>query len=173
MSDALSSTTWQAAVASVAHAYAVAANIGANHPPGTIEEGQFSDAASQIGDAVHALVATPAPDLAAVRLKLNLLAEEFGGADQEHLTAISEDLNRIALANGEFDPARWLADFEAAGGGFVIREDRVVFIVPTVGEIGTVQQLINSLDHCPDNRAAVADRIRASDRNPTTDEGGN
>ncbi|MFC4594282.1 hypothetical protein [Sphingobium tyrosinilyticum] len=94
-------TSWPDALASVTAAYATAASIGAGHAPGSAEEVSFNDAAAAIGDAVHALVAVPAPDIAAVSAKLKLLADEFGGADADHLTAISQDLARLAPADGE------------------------------------------------------------------------
>lgn len=95
--------TWPEALASVAHAYAAAANIGGGHAPGSVNEGQFNDAAAAIGDAIHVLVGTPAPDFAAVCRKLDLLAEEFGGGDAEQLKAIEQDLKRLAGIGDEGD----------------------------------------------------------------------
>ena len=95
---------WPEALASVADAYAAAATIGGGHASGSLEEGEFNDAAAAIGDAINALVETPAPDFAAVAKKLDLLAQEFGGGDAEQLQAIAEDLVRLAglpAANSE------------------------------------------------------------------------
>jgi len=96
--------TWLEALASVASAYATEATIGGGHAPGSVDEGQFNDAAAAIGDAINALVETPAPDFAAVTKKLDLLAQEFGSGDAEQLQAIAEDLARLAglpAANSE------------------------------------------------------------------------
>jgi len=114
-----------------------------------------------------------APDLFALQTKLHLLMD-FEAVESDELRAIVADVDRLAAMSADFDPAKWLTDFEAAGGGFIIRDGGVVFVIPTLGEIGTVQQLIDALDRCPDDRAAVIDRIHQRDRSTISEEeGGN
>jgi hypothetical protein len=171
MNNTLINPAWQAGVASVAAAYAAAAEIGGNHEPASSGDERFAFAAAGIADAIEHLVAIPAPDFAAVNRKLDLLAQEFGGSDAHQLQAISEDLRRLAgIGTGAFDPGFWLRDFEAAGGGFIIRDGGVVFVIPTLGDIGTVSQLIDALDRCPDDRAVIIHCIRQRDRSAIFDE---
>lgn len=122
--------SWSDALSAVSAAYAAANTIGANHGPGTVRESQFHEAAAAIGDAIERLMAVPAPDFASVSTKLNLLDQEFGGADAQQLRAIEEDLRRLAgISPVSFEAETWLADFEAVGGGFVIAETGVQICV--------------------------------------------
>jgi ATP phosphoribosyltransferase regulatory subunit HisZ len=173
MTNALLSVSWQESVAALATAASAMSTRPTGFAWGTPEEQEFDRIVGAHSDAVRQLVATPAPDLFALQTKLHLLMD-FEAVESDELRAIVADVDRLAAMSADFDPAKWLTDFEAAGGGFIIRDGGVVFVIPTLGEIGTVQQLIDALDRCPDDRAAVIDRIHQRDRSTISEEeGGN
>jgi len=173
MNSALLSTTWQDAVASVDSASRAISGYPTGSPFGSPEEQEFDRIVGQHSIAARRLIATPAPDLYALRTKLGLLME-FGCVEQDELRAIAADVDRLVAASAEFDPAHWLTEFEAVGGGFVNRGSEVTFLAPKAGESGCAMSYIQELEQHPDWRAAVVDLIHQRDRSTISEEeGGN
>lgn len=164
MSNALLSTSWQESVAALATAASAMSTRPTGFAWGTPEEQEFDRIVGAHSDAVRQLVATPAPDLFALQMKLRLLME-FEAVEPDELRVLVADVDRLAAMSAEFDPARWLTDFEAAGGGYVARDGGVTFIVPSTGDQDTTQHHVERLEQQPDHRAAVVALIHGRDRN--------
>lgn len=106
---------WNDAVAAVDSAFAIAAPMKGDNPPGSLEEQQFTEACSGIAQAIARMVEAPAPDLAGVLQKLELLHTEMGGAEPDDLKNIMLDLARI----GEAD--QYIQAKAAGGAGEIIQ----------------------------------------------------
>ncbi|AEG50769.1 hypothetical protein Sphch_3154 [Sphingobium chlorophenolicum L-1] len=161
--------TWDDALSAVNAAYAAAADIGASHPPGSVREKEFTAAAVGIAHAIERLIVVPAPDFASVRTKLDLLAQEFDGGDGEQLQMIAQDLHRLADIGGDaFDADAWLRDFEAVGGGFIVKPEGVEICVMLAGYPPSAnweaKRLLDEIERDEARRSVVVALIKA--RNP-------
>ena len=80
-------------------------------------------------DAEEALIATPAPHVQAVTWKIVYARErwaEFTDWPDDWWAAVMVDLYRLGgTAADAFDPSAWLEQFEAVGGGFIVKPEGV------------------------------------------------
>lgn len=126
-------------------------------------------------DAEDALIATPAPSLSATIWKIQYARkrwEEHDDWPDDWWIGVMRDLSRLAdyevAASTEFNPARWLTDFEAVGGGFVSGNDSVQICIMLQGYSPQAnheaKRLLDLIDGDPVKQEAVKSLMQARSR---------
>ncbi|MFC3430707.1 MULTISPECIES: hypothetical protein [Sphingobium] len=121
-------------------------------------------------EAEEALIATSAPDLQAAVWKLQYARRRWAAFEEwpdDWWSSIMADLTRLAaLPSIEFDAASWLTQFEAVGGGFIVKPEGVEICFMLHGHPPAAQQeakrLFDIIDADAVKRAAVRDVVVAN-----------